>query len=110
MVLRSQLLRPEGLDDLFLVFDELRHFVGRTGKRYEADVGNAVAVTARTDLNGQESVVLLPDLDRVHPEQRLPTPQATLRTRLVPQLDQVQAIERMRLATMIKAGTRRAPT
>jgi uncharacterized RmlC-like cupin family protein len=35
---------------------------------------NCVAVIARTDPNEQESVALLPELDRVHSEQRLPTP------------------------------------
>src|ERR1700730_12869778 len=32
---------------------------------------NCVALIARTDPNEQESVVLLPGLDRIHPEQRL---------------------------------------
>ena len=35
---------------------------------------NCVALIARTDPNEQESVVLLPGLDRIHPEQRLPAP------------------------------------
>jgi uncharacterized RmlC-like cupin family protein len=36
---------------------------------------NCVAVIARTDPNEQESVVLLPELDRIHPEQNPSTPQ-----------------------------------
>jgi len=36
---------------------------------------NCVAVIARTDPNEQESVVLLPELDRIHPEQSPSTPQ-----------------------------------
>jgi uncharacterized RmlC-like cupin family protein len=35
-----------------------------------SDTENCVALIARTDPNEQESVVLLPELDRIHPKNR----------------------------------------